>query len=507
METTPSLHSCPVRVSSDTGPWALFDRQATRSIEAQALQGYPPGRLMERAGLAVARWALAQAPHANPIKVWCGPGNNGGDGLVAARHLHLAGRQVLVQLLAQADELPTDAAVAWSAALAAGVPWRGGPACEGGAAVHIDALLGLGARRAPSADLAQAIAHMNTGTARVLAVDLPSGLDADTGALLGATAVRADATLSLLTLKPGCFTAQGRDHAGQVWLDGLGVQLAAGPSGWLSGPAATRVRPHAAHKGSHGDVAVVGGCAGMTGAAWLAATAALAAGAGRVFCSLLAEVHTPPPLPELMTRTDWWRESPAVLARTTVVCGCGGGSAVHQALPALLSHAARLVLDADGINAVAADPQLQTLLVQRSARGLATLLTPHPLEAARLLGTDAKAVQHNRMAAALSLAERWKVGVLLKGSGTVIAAPGQPWIINSTGNAALATAGTGDTLAGWIGGLWAQQPAATALAVAQAAAWQHGAAADRFARRRPGQALLASALIHALQGDDGCAPP
>lgn len=503
MNTAQILATAPVRIGSDSGPWPLLDRQTARALETRALQGCPAGQLMERAGLAVARWALAQAPHANPIQIWCGPGNNGGDGLVAARLLHLAGRQVRVQLLAQIEQLPADAALAWSAALAAGVPWRADAIDEGGAAMHIDALLGMGARRAPRDQLAQAIQHMNGSAGRVLAVDLPSGLDPDTGALLGAAAVRADATLSLLSLKPGCFTAQGRDHSGQVWLDRLGVDMASTPSGWLSGPAPQRVRPHAAHKGSHGDVAVVGGCTGMTGAAWLAATAALAAGAGRVFCSLLSDSNTPPPLPELMVKAQWWREPAAVLAHTTVVCGCGGGSEVHQALPALLSHAARLVLDADALNAVAVDSQLQTLLVQRSARGLPTLITPHPLEAARLMGTDAKAVQHNRVAAALNLAERWKVSVLLKGSGSVMTAPGQAWIINSTGNAALATAGTGDTLAGWIGGLWAQQPEASALSVAQTAAWQHGDAADRFARRRPGQALLASTLVRAMQGNDG----
>ena len=494
----------PVRVASDTGPWALFDRQAARTVESLALQQFPAGELMERAGLAVARWALALAPHANPIQIWCGPGNNGGDGLVAARHLHQAERQVQVQLLAQADQLPADAAWAWSAALHAGVPWRTGAACEGGAALHIDALLGLGARRAPQGELAQAIHQMNQSAGRVLAVDLPSGLDPDTGALLGDAAVEAHATLSLLTLKPGCFTAAGRDHAGLVWLDRLNTETAQSPSGWLSGPAPRVSRLHGAHKGSQGDMAVVGGGPGMTGAAWLAATAALAAGAGRVYCSLLSDTETPPPLPELMVRAQWWRESPAVLARTTVICGCGGGQEVQRALPALLSHAARLVLDADGLNAVAADPQLQTLLLARSARGLATLITPHPLEAARMLGTDANAVQRDRMSAAQTLAARFKVSVLLKGSGSILAAEDPPWTINSTGNAALSTAGTGDALAGWIGGLWAQRPEATALAMAQIAAWQHGHAADQFAARRPGQALLASDLIRAMQGYDGC---
>ena len=467
------------------------------------MQPLPPGQLMERAGLSVARWALAVAPNANPIRIWCGPGNNGGDGLVAARHLHLAGRHVQVQLLAQADQLPSDAAVAWAAALHAGVPWRAGLLGDMEATLHIDAVLGLGARRAPEGDLARAIQSMNDSAGCLLAIDLPSGLDPDTGSLLGSLAVRAQATMSLLTLKLGCFTAQGRDHAGQVWLDRLGTQAASDPTAWLSGPTPQVTRPHAAHKGSHGDVAVVGGAPGMTGAAWLAAKAALAAGAGRVFCSLLSETDTPPPWPELMGRAQWWLAPPQVMGRTTVVCGCGGGQQVARALPALLSHAARLVLDADGLNAVASDPQLQALLLQRSSRGLATLLTPHPLEAARLLGADVKQVQQDRPAAALALAAQCQASVLLKGSGSVIAAHGLPWVINSTGNAALATAGTGDALAGWIGGLWAQEPGASALAVAQAAAWQHGEAADRFARQRPGKALLASDLIRAMQGFTG----
>ena len=503
MTPTPTAPPSPVRVGSHNGPWGLFDRLSSRALEQSALQMSLPGQLMERAGLAVARWALALAPHANPIQIWCGPGNNGGDGLVAARHLHLAGRQVQVQLLALADQLPSDAARAWAAAAQAGVPLYAGPAAPSDAAVHIDALLGLGARRAPEAEVAQAINQMNRSGAIVLAVDLPSGLDPDTGALLGALAVRANATLSLLSLKPGCFTASGRDHAGDVWLDGLGVVSPLEPSGWLSGPVGYGSRLHTSHKGSHGDVAVVGGCSGMVGAAWLAAQAALAAGAGRVYCSLLSGATTSPPqVPELMTRPQWWRGPPTVLARTTVVCGCGGGQEVAQALPALLTHAARLVLDADGLNAVANDTQLQTLVQRRSARGLPTLLTPHPLEAARLLGTDTLAVQQDRLAAACALAQKLSATVLLKGSGSVIAETGQPWVINSSGNAALATAGTGDVLAGWAGGVWAQQPQASALHVAQTAAWQHGDAADRFAIRRPGQPLLASALIQALQGGE-----
>ena len=454
---------------------------------------------MARAGSAVARLALAIAPHAGRVQVWAGPGNNGGDGLVAALLLHQAGRQVHVNLIGNAAALPADAAQALHAARTAGVTVNCGGLAGPASDVVIDALLGVGANRAPAADLAQAIDAINRSGLPVIAVDLPSGLHPDTGSVLGAAAVRAQATLALLTLKPGCFTHHGRDHAGEVWFDALGVATTP-PTAWLAGTPLTPPRVHAAHKGSFGDVAVVGGAAGMVGAAWLAAGAALAAGAGRVYCSLLSDVALQPPAhrPELMTRERWWRQPPAVLAHTTVVCGCGGGDAVREALPPLLSHAARLVLDADALNAIASDTVLQALLSQRAARGHPTLLTPHPLETARLLGSPLAEVQNDRLRAARTLAQRYGTSVLLKGSGTVTAAPAGTPVVNSTGNAALATAGTGDVLAGWAAGRWSQCPSAAAAEVGVAAAWQHGDAADGFARTHPGRALRAAQLIEAL---------
>ena len=489
----------PIRVTAHQGPWPWHDAAASRALEQAALARAEPGALMGRAGLSVARLAAALAPHAARVKVWAGPGNNGGDGLVAALHLHRAGRQVTVHLIADPARLPVDAARALQAATSAGVAVHASGPAPAGAALVIDALLGLGTTRAPAGDLAQAIAHINEAGAPVLAVDIPSGLHPDTGTVLGDAAVRARATLALLTLKPGCFTHQGRDHAGEVWLDTLGVP-ARDPSGWLTSAPAILPRAHATHKGSLGDVAVVGGAAGMVGAAWLAAGAALAAGAGRVYCSLLIEgVLAPPPgRPELMMRAALWRAAPALLSATTVVCGCGGGDSVRQALPALLSHAGRLVLDADALNAIAADPDLQTLLGHRAGRRLPTLLTPHPLEAARLLACSAAEVQRDRIGAAAALAARHGASVLLKGSGTVIASPGRLALINGTGNAALACPGTGDVLAGWAGGLWAQQPDALAADVAAAAAWQHGQAADNHAHRLPGRPLRAMALIEAM---------
>lgn len=481
------------RIAPDSGPWPLHDTAATRAAEAAGLAATPPHALMQRAGFAVAQLALALAPHARRVTVLCGPGNNGGDGLVAALHLQRAGRVVQAVLLGDPARLPADAADAHRQALAAGLittpAWNG----DSGDFV-IDALLGLGTRRAPEGAIADAIERLNAASAPVLAVDLPSGLHADTGTALGGLAVRATATLSLLTLKPGLFTHQGRDHAGAVWWHGLGVPAGA-PGALLAGPPAAPLRRHASHKGSFGDLLVVGGAAGMTGAARLAARAALAAGAGRVYVSLLDATAALDDWPELMARPQAWAGDTALVAASTVVCGCGGGAAVAAALPALLQQAPRMVLDADALNAVAADAGLRALLIARAGR---TVLTPHPLEAARLLGCTAAEVQADRLAAAQRLAEQWRSVVVLKGSGSIVAAPGQLPFVNPTGNALLASPGTGDVLAGWLGGLWAQAPD-DALAAAQAATWQHGHAADRAAARGQTRPLLAGDLVDALR--------
>jgi ADP-dependent NAD(P)H-hydrate dehydratase / NAD(P)H-hydrate epimerase len=476
------------RVLPPSRSLALFGVQRTREIEQRAAAALPPHTLMRRAGLAVARLALAVAPHAQRIWIAAGPGNNGGDGLEAAAHLLAAGKQVQVTLAGPPDRMPADARDAFDRARAAGVAMtREVPATLAAHDLAIDALLGIGASRAPDPTLEPLIDRLNGLGCPVLAIDLPSGLHAGTGQTLGGACVRARHCLTLLSVKPGLFTAAGRDHAGIVWFDDLGVVSPSDPpDAWLTGADTLVVRPrmHAQHKGSFGDVAIVGGAPGMTGAALLAARAAHAAGAGRTYVSLL-DAHRmahDPLRPELMFRDDWWKSAEATLRQATVVCGCGGGEAVREALPRLLSAAGRLVLDADALNAIAGDAKLQTLLRARAARGRATVMTPHPLEAARLMAFDTAKVQADRLGAAQSLADDFGVTVLLKGSGTVIAAPGAVPRINPTGSAALATAGTGDVLAGWIGGLWAQQPADSdrdgALHAACAAAFAHGAAAD-----------------------------
>ena len=477
---------------------ALFDAAHTQPIEKRERAGLPPHTLMARAGEAVARLALAIAPHAQRVWVAAGPGNNGGDGLEAAAHLCQSGRQVEVTLLGDVDALPDDACEALARAQAAGVRIVGqtsaaaAVAALGSQDIAIDALLGIGASRPAQGLVAEAIRQLNALACPVLAVDLPSGLHAGTGQPLGENCVVASHTLALLTLKPGLFTGAGRDHTGTVWFDALGVDMTADvPQAWLSASdrATIDARRHAQHKGSFGDVAVVGGAPGMLGAALLAARAAHAAGAGRVFVEMLGgDAPTPsldPLRPELMFRPDWTRGAAGTLAQTTVVCGCGGGDAVRAPLPRLLSAAARLVLDADALNAIAADSALAALLRARARHQAGTVLTPHPLEAARLLGCSTAAVQADRLHSARTLADRFACVVVLKGSGSVIAAPNQIPRINSTGNASLATAGTGDVLAGWLGGLWAQSTSGerpeAVFAVAVRAVAEHGAAAHPHA--------------------------
>ena len=469
-------------------PHPLHAAAATRSLEARVAEGLPPHTLMQRAGLATAQLALAIAPHAQRYWIACGPGNNGGDGLEAALHLQRWGKQALVTWLATPESAPADARAAHARAQAAGVQWLPQPpdSCD----FAIDALLGIGASRAPQGRLADCIARLNALPVPVLAVDLPSGLNADTGTPHGAC-VHATHTLSLLTLKPGLYTAHGRDHAGQVWLDTLDVDPGlATPQAWLGGPPAASARRHASHKGSYGDVAVIGGAAGMGGAALLAASAALHHGAGRVYVALLGDPLTfDPARPELMLR------APGALdpAQLTVVAGCGGGAAIAPELPRLLSAAPRLVLDADALNAIAGDSQLATLLRARAGRQRETVLTPHPLEAARLLGSSTAGVQQDRLGAAQALASRFACCVVLKGSGTVIAEPGELPVLNPTGNARLATPGTGDVLAGLIGARLACGEGA--FEAAAAAVWLHGQAADHWPAGRP---LTAGALAAAI---------
>jgi hydroxyethylthiazole kinase-like uncharacterized protein yjeF len=528
----------------------LYAAVQVRALEQRLASALPPHELMRRAGLALARLAMAVAPRARNAWIVCGPGNNGGDGLEAAIHLHRWGLRVQVSLLGastnpQPHELPPDAQWALDRLHHCGLTSSEQAPPELLAEdLIVDALLGLGCNRAPQGRIAQAIRAINDSPAWVVAADLPSGLCADTGRSWQQLAVRADHTLSFLALKPGLFTAQGRDHSGQVWLSSLSdprdesaistnalttappasgtgaateaatetttkaaTEAPTQPVAWLLGPLWGAQhhrrfnRKHATHKGSFGDVLVVGGDFEMIGAAWLAASAALSSGAGRVWLCPLSEAGPPAPnlgRPEIMLRPEAWREA-EFLGRCTVVAGCGGGDGILQVLQPLLRYAHRLVLDADALNALThsdADHRgFHDALASRSPER--TVITPHPLEAARLLGITTDAVQCDRLDAAHRLAHRWHSSVVLKGSGTVVVVPhsrsnaahsseelapkfSTERFVNGSGSNSLSTPGSGDVLAGWLGGLWAQQAESaegTACAV-KAAVNLHGRAGE-----------------------------
>lgn len=471
--------------------WPLHDAAASRALEQTALARHPPHTLIERAGCAVGRLALALWPHARSVVVLAGPGNNGGDGLVAGRWLAARGWRVRVHRIGALPRAGSDAEHALRAATDAGLDICEGPpdgaTLSGPIDLWIDGLLGLGTSRAPDGDIAEAIRTANQHPAPTLAIDLPSGLDADTGQPLGPDTIKAGHTLALLSLKPGLFTGEGRAFSGRIWLDDLGEGAPQPLTAHLAGTGHIehwkRQHPRGvtSHKGRHGDVVVLGGAPGMRGAAWLAASAALAAGAGRVYAALPEDDGLPwPARPELMRwPAERWRQ-PHAWRDAVVVCGCGGGTAILPWLDAVLHEARHLVLDADGLNLVATDDGLARRLSNRRAHGLHTILTPHPLEAARLLKRDGvPAIQANRMVAARALADQFQSTVVLKGSGTVIASPDHMPHINSSGSAALATAGTGDVLAGWAGGLWAQATDAAPHEVALTAVVWHGTAASQ----------------------------
>lgn len=511
---------------------ALLSSQQLRARETRLASQLPPYSLMARAGAATARLALAIAPHARHIWVVCGTGNNGGDGLEAAIHLQAAGKTVHLSLLQTGDNpLPSDAAQALQRAQAAGLT------ISDQAPTHfdlaMDALWGIGLRagRAGPADgpaLAWLQQLMQTDK-DVLCIDTPSGLLADTGAWLPWLAAQVPPspkgrrfTLSMLALKPGLFTLQGRDWAGEVWLAPLSANnplwrsdqipetgLSNPDHGQLVTHARSSAPAHNSHKGIFGDVGVLGGQSassdgqGMEGAAILAASAALHAGAGRVMLHLLGS-HPESPRPTGMAADIMLRSLEAMRAlRGSLVCGCGGGSQVSQVIPQALQHPGSLVLDADALNAIAAQPLLQQALVQRAAAadtsGI-TVLTPHPLELARLLGTDTAAIQSDRVGAARQAAQQWQCLVVLKGSGTVVAAPDGRYAINHSGNARLSIGGTGDVLAGCVGAHLAALAPGSSWADAWQpllnAVWLHGHAADTWP---PGRMLTASRLARSLQ--------
>jgi hydroxyethylthiazole kinase-like uncharacterized protein yjeF len=477
----------------------LYLANAMRTLETAALHHEPQARLMERAGLAAAELVreLAGGPKRS-VLVLAGPGNNGGDAFEVAAHLKRWHYRVDVLFTGDAAKLPHDAAQAFAKWKAA--DGRLLPALPPAARYDlvVDGLFGIGLTRPLAGPTAELVRAANALPGTKLALDIASGINADTGAVLG-VAFRATHTITFIAGKPGLYTLDGPDHCGEVHLADLGLDAAAlaPPEGELVTGALLAepllARPRNFHKGLAGSLAVIGGATGMIGAVLLAGRAAIRLGAGKVFLGLLTDhpPHVDYAQPELMLRKPEQLLGDVPLTAVAAGPGLGTEAAAQRVLAQALRLEVPVVLDADALNLVAAYGVLQSAVQTRKAP---TLMTPHPAECARLLDATTAEIQADRIAAAKRLAARFKAWVALKGNGTVVASPAGRWWINASGNPGMASAGMGDVLTGIAGALVAQGlEAADALI---AAVYVHGAAADALVARGAGPAgLTADELI------------
>lgn len=486
----------------------LYRTATIRGIERDWIARLGGGVLMERAAQAVADAAARLArglPRAAPILALVGPGNNGGDALLAIAKLRERGFPAEALALSAAPPGAEDARAVWQAWTSAGGELAPLSSLAGRltqarpAPLVIDGLFGIGLGRPLDGEAARAAQLLREARpAAVLAVDVPSGVDAETGGIVGgpgAPAVRADLTVTMIGDKPGLHTGPALDHVGRVQVAGLGVVPGVAADGELFGreEARARLKPRArdSHKGSFGSVLVIGGAEGTRGAALLAGLGAQAAGAGKVFVAGPDGPVFDPGQPQLMTRAPdaGFQGIDAVC----IGCGLGRSDRAREALRQALQAPLPLAIDADALNLIAEDAALAALLAARRAPAV---LTPHPLEAARLLGVRSAQIQADRIASAVALAGRTGAVALLKGAGSVVAVPGGGFSINASGCAALASAGTGDVLAGVVAALLAQGlPAPDA---ARTGAWVHGAAGELWQRGHASGAGLSAARLPEL---------
>ncbi|MEI7611998.1 MAG: NAD(P)H-hydrate dehydratase [Betaproteobacteria bacterium] len=462
--------------------------------------------LMQRAGRAAAELASEICDdRGTAILILAGPGNNGGDAFEAAHCLRQRFFDVQMVFLGDSKDLPLDAAEAFERFTQGNGEFITAIPQNIHCSLIIDGLFGIGLKREITEPYASLIRQANALALRdacpLLALDCPSGLDADTGKLRGAS-IRASHTLTFIGGKPGLFTADGPDHCGDVLVAPLELDQGALPSehgktiatDLFSGQ--LKPRPNNSHKGNNGSAGILGGASGMVGAALLAARAALRLGSGRVYLGLLDEnaPRLDPLQPELMLR-----KPEQLLGSELTVLACGPGMGDGPEALSLLTKACALslplVLDADALNLVAAEKTLHKTLLTRHEP---TLMTPHPAEAARLLGCDTATIQSDRLTAALEIAVRFNAWVALKGCGTVVTTPDGRWFINTTGNPALATAGSGDVLTGFVTALLSQGwPALEALL---AAVHLHGVSANHLTARGEGPiGLTAGELINSAR--------
>jgi hydroxyethylthiazole kinase-like uncharacterized protein yjeF len=491
----------------------LLTAAETRAAEAEAARrGLPASILMENAGTAVAEAALTLGAPGARFLVLAGPGNNGGDGYVAARKLHGGGRQVDVWRVGDPARLKGDAERNHAAAEQAGVPLHSSAAAlplRPGDVV-IDALFGTGLARAPDGEAADAIRAMlrwHAEEVRVLAVDLPSGLSSDTGRAFD-PCVSADLTITFGTCKLGLALEPGATLAGRIEVADIGLAELT-PSTWLieptDGPRWLPPRRSDTNKGTYGHLLVVAGSRGKSGAAALAGVSALRSGVGLCTVATPADAlsdvqgHAPElmgvalPAAAVLGPTHLDALLAAAEGKDALVIGPGipRGPETHVLLAELLARLdVPVLLDADALNALAGHPEL---LARSRAR---TVLTPHPGEMARLTGKSVGEVQGNRIAAATAFARAHHTVIVLKGARTVVADLSGEVRVNPTGNPGMATGGTGDVLSGIVGAFLAQGLAP--VDAASVGVLAHGLAGDAAARRWGRLGLIASDLTEGL---------
>ncbi len=504
----------------------LLTAEEMRELDRRTIEevGIPGVVLMENAGRGAADLLLSRFAHLapGPVLVLAGKGNNGGDGFVIARWLRQAGWQVRTVVLAESQDVAGDAAVHLQALRRSGgevifaaddTGLTTALAEQAGSRLVVDALLGTGLSSEVRGLFARAIDWINAAGRPVLAVDIPSGIDPGTGAVLG-RAVRADLTVTFGGAKVGQAVYPGAEYAGELAVVDIGIPADLEPSAGdrhrlvdaAEAGALLAPRPAAGHKGTFGHLLVIAGSMGKSGAAAMAAAGGLRAGAGLVTVACPAPVQEvlafkvteamTIPLPASEGALGLPALEPIKLVwagKKAVALGPGLGQAEETfALVRRLVSACPLplVLDADGLNAIADCPQI---LLERTAPAI---LTPHPGEMARLTGTSIAAIEADRIGAARQFAGRYRVVLVLKGARTVIAFPDGRVRINGSGNPGMASGGMGDVLTGILGGLLAQGLEATAVAVL--GVYLHGMAADRLLPAMGDAGMIATDLLRGL---------
>jgi ADP-dependent NAD(P)H-hydrate dehydratase / NAD(P)H-hydrate epimerase len=415
-------------------------------------QAHADAPLMERAGAAAADLAVSLlSDKGKDVLVLAGPGNNGGDAKVVERILKE--KFFRTSLVEKIEQLPKDKS------------WN----------LIVDGLFGIGLARPLEGAYAKLVDYVNSQTCPVLALDLPSGLNGDTGQVMG-NAVRATHTITFIGMKPGLLTLDGPDHCGAITVAALGIAPQKTPHGWIADPSlfagSLKQRPGNFHKGMAGSLGIVGGAEGMAGAALLAGRAALKLGAGRVYVGMLEPLAVDTDAPELMLRHA---DDVLGLDLDAIAIGPGLGTSerAETLLGAVLASDLPCVLDADALNLIAGNEDLRRACARRKAD---SIITPHPAEAGRLLAESTANVQADRLKAARALSSNLNAHVVLKGNGSILVARDGHWFVNTSGNPGMGSAGMGDVLAGILGALLAQKYSGeTALVLGT---HLHGCAAD-----------------------------